>query len=293
VRPVTDLPHPSPAGTGGPPEGPASGWNGLSRGGRIAASMLAAIVLAALLAPWLSPHDPSAMVLETRLDGPSTTHWLGRDELGRDVLSRLLHGARTSLAVGLAVVTLAGGFGVFVGGVAGLTGGWVDGLLMRTTDLFLSFPGILLAIALVAILGPGLDHAVLALVAIGWVGYARLVRGEVQRLRRAEFVLAAQTVGVPGWRLFLRHLLPNLAPLLLVQASLGVAGAITAEAGLSFLGLGAQPPTASWGGMIQGGRAHLLDAPHVSLVPGAAIFVTVLALNLLGEAMLRRSGQKV
>lgn len=265
----------------------------LGASGRLAALLLSVIVVAALAAPWLAPFDPAEMFLEDRLAGPSPGHWLGLDELGRDVLSRLLHGARASLAVGLGVVLISASIGIALGALAGLAGGWVESLLMRATDLFLAFPGILLAIALVGLLGPGLENAVLALVVIGWVGYARLVRGEVQRLRRAEFVLAARTGGVSGVPLFVRHLLPNLVALLLVQASLGVAGAIVAEAGLSFLGLGAQPPMASWGGMIQGGRAHLLDAPHVSLAPGLAIFATVLALNLLGEALMRRSGQKV
>jgi peptide/nickel transport system permease protein len=242
----------------------------------------------ALLAPWLAPADPGALVLAERLAPPSAEHPLGRDELGRDVLSRLLHGARVSLLVGVSVVALAGSLGALVGLLAGWAGGRVDGLLMRITDVFLAFPGILLAIALVAVLGPALEHVVLALVVVGWVGYARLARGQALKLRRQEFVLAARAAGVATPRLLVAHLLPNVLPVLVVQATLGVAGAILAEAGLSFLGLGLQPPAASWGAMINAGRSHLLDAPHVALFPGLAILWTVVGLNLLGDGLLHR-----
>ena len=264
-----------------------------SRGGdgrrrRVAASalVLAGILAAVALAPLVAPFDPALQSLERRLEGPSWSHPLGLDELGRDILSRLVWGARVSVAVGLAVVSAAGSLGTFVGALAGFAGGWVDTLLMRVADVFLAFPGILLAIALVAVLGPALRNVVIALVVIGWVGYARLVRGQLLKLREQEFVLAARVAGLAPARIVWRHLLPNVLPLLLVQASLGMAGAVLAEASLSFLGLGIQPPTPSWGAMINAGRGHLLDAPHLTLFPGAAILVTVLALNFLGDALI-------
>ncbi len=252
---------------------------------RASAALLCLIVLAAAFAPWLAPRAPAALDLDRRLAPPSSQHLLGQDELGRDILSRLLFGARASLATGLAVVLLAGAVGTLVGGVAGIAGGRLDALLMRAVDVVLAFPGLLLAIALVAMLGPALSHVVLALVLIGWVGYARLVRGQAARLRESEFVLAARAGG-SGWaRVFLMHILPNLAPLLLVQASLSMAGAMLAEASLSFLGLGLQPPTPSWGAMVNAGRGHLLDAPHLALLPGLALCVVVACLNVAADAL--------
>lgn len=255
---------------------------------RLAWLVLAALALLAIAAPALAPYPPNAMLLEQRLAAPSLAHPCGLDELGRDVLSRLLFGARASLLVGIAVVALAGSIGLLLGSVAGFVGGRVDAVLMRLTDLFLAFPGILLAIALVSVLGPALEHVVLALVLIGWVGYARLARGQTLQIAREDFVLAACASGLPAWRVLLAHVVPNVMPLLVVQASLGVAGAILAEASLSFLGLGLQPPAASWGSMINGGRSHLLDAPHVAIAPGLAIFVTVMALNFAGDALVTR-----
>ena len=249
---------------------------------------VALLVLAALVGPCVAPHEANSMVLERRLEGPSLDHPLGLDELGRDVLSRLLAGARVSVTVGLAVVGLAGTLGTLLGAAAGAAGGRWDSGLMRIADVFLAFPGILLAIALVAVLGPALAHVVLALVVIGWVGYARLARGQVLQLREQEFVLAARAAGVPPARLLLRHLMPNVLPLVIVQASLGLAGAMLAEASLSFLGLGIQPPTPSWGAMIDAGRSHLLDAPHITLAPGIAIALSVLSLNFLGDALVDR-----
>ncbi len=249
---------------------------------------VALLLLAALVGPWLAPYSPELQELERRLELPSLAHPLGLDELGRDILSRLLVGARVSVLVGLAVVGLAGTFGSLLGVWAGAVGGRADRLLMRAIDVFLAFPGILLAIALVAVLGPALRHVLIALVAIGWVGYARLARGQVLQLREQEFVLAARAAGVPLGRLVFRHLMPNVLPVLIVQASLGLAGAILAEASLSFLGLGIQPPTPSWGAMINSGRGHLLDAPHLTLVPGVTIVLAVLSLNFLGDALVDR-----
>ena len=264
----------------------------------VGGALVAVVVLAALFGPWLVPHEPNRQELERRLEGPSAEHLLGLDELGRDILSRLLVGARVSIGVGLAVVLLAGAAGTLLGAVSGYFGGRVDTLLMRLTDVFLAFPGILLAIALVAVLGPALSHVVMALVVIGWVGYARLVRGQVLQLREAEFVLAARAAGVPARRILWSHLLPNVLPVLLVQASLGMAGAVLAEASLSFLGLGIQPPTPSWGAMINAGRGHLLNAPHLALFPGLAILATVMGLNFLGDSLVdaldprRRRGRR-
>jgi len=249
------------------------------------AALVALVLLVALLGPLLAPFDPAEQFLERRLEPPSGTYPLGLDELGRDILSRLLYGARVSVSVGLAVVVLAGLVGTALGALAGYAGGRVDHLLMRLTDVFLAFPGILLAIALVAVLGPALRHVVLALVVIGWTGYARLVRGQVLQLREQEFIQASRVVGVGGVWIVFRHVLPNVLPVLMVQASLGMAGAILAEASLSFLGLGIQPPAPSWGAMINAGRSHLLDAPHLTLVPGIAILLTVMGLNFLGDAL--------
>ncbi len=251
----------------------------------VGGSLAVAVGLVALAAPWLAPHDPAAQQLERRLEPPSAEHPLGRDELGRDILSRLIAGTRVSVGVGLAVVVLAGSIGTLIGLVAGYAGGRTDGALMRLTDVFMSFPGILLAIALVAVLGPALRHVVLALVVIGWVGYARLVRGQALKLRELEFVVAARAIGLSPLAVVRRHVLPNVLPILVVQASLGMAGAILAEASLSFLGLGIQPPTPSWGAMINAGRGHLLDAPHLALFPGIAILLTVMGLNFLGDAL--------
>lgn len=251
----------------------------------VGGALVAALALAAFLAPWLAPFDPAEQRLEQRLEGPSAAHLLGLDELGRDVLSRLLHGARVSLLVGLSVVLLAGLLGGAAGALAGWNGGALDAVLMRLADVVLAFPGILLAIALVGVLGPALEHLIAALVAIGWVGYARLLRAQVLAWREREFVLAGRALGLPAWRLLLRHLLPNVLPPFLVQVSLGMAGAILAEASLSFLGLGIQPPTPSWGAMINAGRGHLLDAPHLTLFPGLAILAAVLGLNFLGDGL--------
>jgi peptide/nickel transport system permease protein len=247
--------------------------------------VLGLLLIAAILAPFLAPADVAAQDLERRLEGPTVEHPLGLDELGRDILSRLLFGARISFAVGFCVVLLAGSLGTAVGAVAGYAGGRVDAALMRLADAVLAFPGILLAIALVAVVGPALSNLVLALVAMGWVGTARLVRGQVLRLREQEFIAAARVLGLRRGRIILHHLLPNVLPTLLVQASLSMAGAILAEASLSFLGLGIQAPAPSWGAMISAGRGHLLDAPHLALFPGLAILLTVMALNFLGDAL--------
>jgi ABC-type dipeptide/oligopeptide/nickel transport system permease subunit len=252
---------------------------------RIGATLVLLAVLGAVAAPLVGLHDPAAQTLPLRLEGPSAAHPLGLDELGRDVWARLLAGARVSLLVGLVVVGVSASVGLVVGAVAGYAGGVVDEVISRVIDILLAFPGILLAIALVAVLGPSLTNVVIALASIGWVGYARLVRGQVLKAREFEFVQAARALGAGPARILARHIVPTAVPALVVQATLGMAGAILAEAALSFLGLGVQPPTPSWGTMINGGRAHLIDAPHLTVFPGLAIALVVLGFNFLGDGL--------
>lgn len=252
---------------------------------RAGAAIVSLAALAALLGPWLAPHDPAVQTLALRLEGPSAAHPFGLDELGRDILSRVLWGAQVSLLVGVSVVGISALAGLLLGGIAGYFGGRTDDVVSRVIDVLLAFPGILLAIALVAVLGPGLGNVVLALSAIGWVGYARLVRGQVLRVRELEFVHAARALGAGAARILARHVLPPALPALVVQATLGMAGAIIAEAALSFLGLGVQPPTPSWGSMIDAGRGHLFDAPHLTVFPGLALALLVLGFNFLGDGL--------
>ncbi|MCM3880740.1 MAG: ABC transporter permease [Vicinamibacterales bacterium] len=242
-------------------------------------------VFAAAAGPWLSPYDPSSQQLSQRLERPSMDHFFGLDELGRDIFSRVLAGARISMLVGLTVVGISSIVGIALGAVAGYFGGWLDEGISRSIDILLAFPGILLAIALVAVLGPSLRNVVMALSVIGWVGYARLVRGQVLRAREFEFVQAARALGASTTRILVRHVVPTTLPAVMVQATLGMAGSILAEASLSFLGLGVQPPTPSWGTMLNGGRLHLLDAPHLTIFPGAAIATLVLGFNFLGDGL--------
>jgi len=242
-------------------------------------------VVAAVAGPWLLPYDPAAQQLALRLEGPSLAHWFGLDELGRDIFARVLAGARISLLVGLVVVGVSSTIGVALGSVAGYFGGRIDEAISRLIDILLAFPGLLLAIALVAVLGPSLTNVVLALSLIGWVGYARLVRGQVLRARELEFVLAARALGATTLRILVRHVIPSTLPAVTVQATLGMGGAILAEAALSFLGLGVQPPTPSWGTMLSYGRGHMLDAPHLTVFPGVAIALLVLGFNFLGDGL--------
>ncbi|WP_295539727.1 ABC transporter permease [uncultured Thiohalocapsa sp.] len=241
--------------------------------------------LAAALAGAFVSAAANRVDLPRILAPPSAALPLGADDLGRPVLARLVAGARTSLAVGFGVVLLSAVVGTLVGGVAGFAGGWSDLIVVRVIDVFLAFPGILLAIALAGILGPGLGNVVIALAAVGWVGYARLVRAQVLSLRRRDHVLAARALGAGPSRILRRHLLPLAVAPLIVEATFGVAGAVVAEAGLSFLGLGVQPPSASWGSMIRDGVAHMLVAPHLVAAPGLALMLVVLAVNLLGDRL--------
>lgn len=252
---------------------------------RLGLAIVSAAALMAIVGPWIVPSDPSVQDLARRLTGPSWQHPFGLDELGRDVLARMLTGARISLFVGVAVVCLSASVGVVVGAIAGYVGGWVDEVSGRVMDVLLAFPGILLAIALVAVLGPSLTNVVIALASIGWVSYARLVRGQVLKIRELDYVHAARSIGAPIGRILLRHVIPATLTSVTVQATLGMAGAIIAEASLSFLGLGVQPPTPSWGTMLDAGRSHLFDAPHLTIFPGVAIALLVLGFNFAGEAL--------
>ena len=243
------------------------------------------LVLVALLAPWLTPYDPATQYLPDRLEGPSYHHPLGNDELGRDILSRLLMGARVSMRVGGTVVLLSGIAGVLIGGLAGYVGGKLDIFVtVIVIDTLMAFPGILLAIALVAFLGPGIDHLIFALVIIGWVGYARLARGQVLKVKTLEFVEAARALGASSSRIFFLHVLPSIIQPVMVQASIGMATAVLAEATLSFLGLGIAAPAPSWGAMLNDGRNHLFDAPHMVIFPSVALVLTVLSFNILADA---------
>jgi len=252
---------------------------------RLGALVVVVAVVSAIVGPVLAPFDPSAQELALRLEGPSLVHWFGLDELGRDIFARVLSGARISLMVGIVVVSVSATIGTLLGAIAGYFGGRVDEAISRITDILLAFPGLLLAIALVAVLGPSLTNVVLALCLIGWVGYARLVRGQVLRAREFEFVQAARALGAPTSRILIQHIIPTALPAVSVQATLGMGGAILAEASLSFLGLGVQPPTPSWGTMLSYGRSHLLDAPHLTIFPGIAIAVVVLGFNFLGDGL--------
>ena len=244
------------------------------------------LIVIALAAPIIAPADPFEQDTARRLEPPSREHPLGLDDLGRDVWSRIVWGSRVSLRVGFSVVIIASLIGVTLGAISGYFGGMIDVLVMRLCDILLAFPGILLAIALVAVLGPSLNNVVLALATIGWVGYARLVRGQVLKVREMEYVTAAKALGARSPRVILRHVLPNVINPVIVMATLGLAGAILAEAALSFLGLGVQPPTPSWGAMLTAGRRYLGLANHLAIFPGAAIMLAVMGLNFLGDGLI-------
>src|SRR5271165_3074725 len=261
----------------------AAGHNLLSTAGAV---MIAAFVLCAIFAPWIAPQDPAYIDLASRLMPPSTAHWFGTDELGRDILSRVIYGARISMLVGTCVVAVSLTLGLIFGSIAGYYGGFLDRFLnVIVMNAFMSFPGILLAIAFVAFLGPGIFNLVLALSIGGWVGYARLVRAQVLAVREREFVEAARALGASDLRIIVRHILPNIIQPVIVQAAIGMAGAILAEATMSFLGLGVPPPTASWGAMLNDGRSHLFDAPHLVLFPAVAVMLAVLSFNFVGDGL--------
>jgi peptide/nickel transport system permease protein len=252
---------------------------------RIGFSVAALLIVVALLAPWIAPANPAAQDLPSRLQAPSGSHWMGTDELGRDTLSRTMYGARISLMVAISVVCGCGFTGLVIGMLAGYAGGWFDRFVnLLLINAFLSFPGILLAIAFAAFLGPGISKVIMALVITGWAGYARLARAQVLKVKELEFILAARSLGASHARILVRHLFPNILQPILIQATIGMAGAILAESTLSFLGLGVLAPTPSWGAMLNDARSHLFDAPHLVIFPALAVMLAVLAFNLLGDA---------
>ncbi|MGA6955156.1 MAG: ABC transporter permease [Candidatus Acidiferrales bacterium] len=254
--------------------------------GRWGLGLAVLLVVIALAAPLLAPYDPVAQNLPARLVAPSAAHWMGTDELGRDILSRIIYGTRVSMLVSVSVVFGAGIIGLAIGSVAGYFGGWLDHLVnIVLINAFLSFPGILLAIAFAAFLGPGLDKVILALVVTGWAGYARLARAQVLQAKEMEYVLAARSLGASHTRILVRHLLPNIVQPLMVQATIAMAGAILAESTLSFLGVGVLAPMPSWGAMLNDARGHLFDAPHLVIFPALAVMTAVLAFNILGDAL--------
>jgi peptide/nickel transport system permease protein len=247
--------------------------------------LVAILAMTALFAPLLAPADPLKQTLSNRLKPPSAEHWMGTDQLGRDILSRMMYGARISLLIGLVVVVLAASVGVFVGLVAGYTGGWLDEGLMRITDVFFAFPALILAMAISGALGPSLTNAMIAIAVVSWPVYARLVRGQVLSLRQLEYVDASRSLGASSGRIMWRHILPNSLSPLLVQASFDMGAAILAAAGLSFIGFGTQPPTPEWGIMVSDGRNYIATHSWLSLYPGLAILLTVAAFNLIGDGL--------
>jgi peptide/nickel transport system permease protein len=248
--------------------------------------LLVSFLLLALFAPVVAPKTPVTIDLLHRLSPPGIGHWFGTDELGRDVLSRVIYGARLSLLVAVSVVACSLTLGIVFGGIAGYYGGILDTAInIFAMNAFMAMPGILLAIAFVAFLGPGLINLILALSIGGWVGYARLVRAQVLAVREREFVEAARALGASNLRIFVRHILPNIIQPLIVQSAIGMAGAVLAEATLSFLGLGVPPPSASWGSMLDEARSHLFDAPYLVIFPALAVMLCVLSFNFLGDAL--------
>ena len=251
----------------------------------IGLALVVVLAVSAALAPWLAPYDPARQSLIEKRARPGAKYALGADEFGRDILSRVIYGARVALLVGLLSMLIAVVGGLAIGTLAGFVGGWLDALLMRAIEILLAFPYLLLALAIVAMLGPGVLNTTIAVGIWGMPAVARIVRGSVLSLRETEYVGAARALGAPSPALLRRHILPNVVPGLIVYATLFMANAILLEAALSFLGLGVQPPTASWGLMVSTGRDVLLVAPHVATVPGLAIMLAVLAFNLVGDGL--------
>ena len=254
--------------------------------GRVGFALTLMLVLVALAAPLIARYDPVAQNLPVRLSPPSAQHWMGTDELGRDVWARVVYGTRVSMLVSVSVVLGAGLIGLAIGATAGYFGGWFDRINnIFFINAFLSFPGILLAIAFAAFMGPGISKVILALVITGWAGYARLARAQVLQVKEFEYVLAARSLGASHARILMRHLLPNILQPILVLGTVGMAGAILAESTLSFLGVGVLAPMPSWGAMLNDARGHLFDAPHLVIFPALAVMCAVLAFNLLGDAL--------
>lgn len=250
---------------------------------RLSVAICIAYVLVAAAAPWLALEDYSEIHLERRFRPPDLQHWFGCDELGRDIWSRWVYGARISLMVSISVTFVAGLSGGVLGILGGYIGGWLDVIIMRLVDVVLALPGLLLALAFLAFMGAGLGNLILALILTGWAPYARLMRGATLRIREEDFVMAARAAGASTVWIVRMHIIPHLRPLWLVQASLGMAGLVLAESGLSFLGLGVQPPVPSWGQMLTMGIHHLVDAPHLAVFPGVGLSLLVLFLTLIAE----------
>lgn len=258
----------------------------MSRLAYIGIAIATLFILAAIFAPFIATHDILAPNLDIRYMAPSAEHWFGTDGIGRDIFSRVVYGARISLEVGISVVVVSSIIGTVIGAIAGFYGGFIDKFLSGYVfNVFLAFPGLLLAIALVAFLGAGQDKLIAALCVIGWVGYARVMRGQVLKVREYDYVMAARALGASNLRILFTHILPNAIQPLIVQASLGMAGAVLSEASLSFLGLGIPPPAPSWGTMIEEARLFYSNAPHIILFPGLAIALTVLAFNFIGDGL--------
>jgi peptide/nickel transport system permease protein len=254
--------------------------------GSVGFALCVLLIILAVGAPWLAPYNPNAQDLPARLAAPSAAHWMGTDELGRDVLSRVIYGARVSMSVSVSVVFGAGIIGLMLGLLAGYFGGWFDGIVnIVLINAFLSFPGILLAIAFAAFLGPGLGNVIIALTITGWAGYARLARAQVLQAKEMDYIAAARSLGASHGRILRRHLLPNIIQPVLVQGTIALAGAILAESTLSFLGLGVLAPMSSWGAMLNDARSHLFDVPHMVVFPALAAATAVLAFNMLGDAL--------
>ena len=265
----------------------ARAWRRLKRrkGAMVALVVVVLLILVAVLAPWIAPYDPTKTSFTMVRKAPSWLHWLGTDEVGRDILSRVIFGARASLSAGLVSVGIAVGAGVPLGLLAGYAGGWIDAIISRVVDAMLAIPFLILAIALAAFLGPSLSNAMIAIGVTATPVFVRLTRGQTLGAKVEDYVEAARAVGNPHWRIALRHVLPNIVPPLLVQASLAIAGAIIAEAALSFLGLGQQPPAPSWGSMLNTAQRFIAQAPWMAIWPGLAIFLVVLSFNLVGDGL--------
>ena len=247
--------------------------------------IVALLVAVAFLAPWLSEHTPFAQSLPERLRPPGDDHWLGTDELGRDILSRIVHGARITLLIVGLVVIVAAPLGLVVGAVSGYFGGWLDVVAMRVTDIVLAFPRLILALAFVAALGPGIENAVIAIAVTAWPPYARIARAETMTIRHSDFINAARLQGATHFRVIICYVFPMCASSLIIRVSLDMAGIILTAAGLGFLGLGAQPPAPEWGAMVSSGRQFMLDQWWVAAIPGLAILIVSLGFNLLGDGL--------
>ncbi len=265
-----------------------SGWRTFSRNrlAMVGLAIILALIVVAVFANALAPYSPyEGDLARTRLLPPSAAHWLGTDDQGRDILSRIIHGSRITLFVVVLVAILAAPIGLLVGTVAGYAGGWVDSALMRVTDIFLAFPRLILALAFVAALGPGIENAVIAIAITSWPPYARIARAETLTVRRADYIAAVELMGASSWRIVFRHIMPLCLASVIVRVTLDMAGIILTAAGLGFLGLGAQPPMPEWGALISNGRLYVLDQWWVAAAPGAAIFIVSLAFNLLGDGL--------